>query len=311
MRIYTLGYLQDQNRIPISINVILSGLSDIPIYLQRGSKIDLILKFKTELNFDKIDNHLLYARPINNIDATPVRVEVFNELGEFVAANITYVPRNSDFVQVSIYGFNNYYGNPHLLWTNFYDTTDAYRKFNSGLGVGNYQVKVNVPGYYQHDIFSIKIAESNLRIAQLVASLERLGYLSGNVTWTNWLRGNRFQLLSWASITAYHGGSEVYTYSLDGFYEMWLKAGTYDFGTYYRGLGTDFVHNSLHVTWGSCSSINFHLPSEIIYEKESIPEYQNTSVMPLMIFILLLVLILNGPICSCKTSKSTRVRKKI
>ncbi len=36
-----------------------------------------------------------YAQPINNLDATPARVEVFDDLGNFVAANQTYISNNS------------------------------------------------------------------------------------------------------------------------------------------------------------------------------------------------------------------------
>lgn len=295
LRIYTLGYMQDQNDPPTMIHVTFSALSDAPIYLHRGSKIDLILKFKTEQNFATIDNKLLYARPINNIDATPVRVEVFDEFGEFVAANTTYVPRNSADVQITIYGFNNYYGNPRLLWTNFYDTTDGDRRLNSGLDVGKYQIRASIPGYYQHGFLTAEINSPNLRVVPVIGSLERLGYLSGNVTWANWLRTRQRQPLSWTSITAYQGNSEIFTYSLDGFYEAWLTAGTYDFGVYHPGLRTQHLPYGLHVSWGSCSSINFYMPSETIpYEEESIPEYENTSLLPLMAIIFFLVLILTG-----------------
>jgi hypothetical protein len=301
LRIYTLGYLQESDP-PTTIHVTFGALSDTPIYLYRGSKIDLILKFKTEQNFATIDNKLLYARPINNIDATPVRVEVFDEFGEFVAANITYVPRNSADVQITIYGSNNYYGNPRLLWTNFYDTTDGGRKLNSGLDLGKYQVRASIPGYYMHGFLTAEINSPNLRVVSVIGNLERLGYLSGNVTWANWLRTRQRQPLSWTSITAYQGNSRVFTYSLDGFYEAWLKAGTYDFGIYHPGLGPQNLLYGLHVSWGSCSSINFYMPSEIIpYEEESIPEYESTSMMPIMTFVFFIVLILTGRFKPVKT----------
>ncbi len=311
LRIYTLGYLQRQNNPSTTIHVTFSALSDAPVYLHRGSKIDLILKFKTEQNFAPIDNKLLYARPINNIDATPVRVEVFDAQGEFVAANTTYAPRNSVDIQVTIYGFDDYYGNPRLIWTNFYDTTDGDRRLNSGLDVGKYQIRASIPGYYQYEFLITEINAPNIRVVPVIGSLERLGYLSGNVTWANWLRTRQRQPLSWTSITAYQGNNEVFTYSLDGFYEAWLTAGTYDFGVYHLGLRTQHLPYGLHVSWGSCSSINFYLPSETIpYEEESIPEYENTSLMPIIVPIFFLVLILSERVCSHKSSETNRLRKK-
>ncbi|HID17492.1 TPA: hypothetical protein EYP26_04270 [Candidatus Bathyarchaeota archaeon] len=123
--------------------------------------MELTLVFKTEHLLDPVDNKLPYARPINNIDATPVRMEVFNKAGEFVAANVTYAPRGNGSLRVSIDGFNRYYGNPRLLWTNFYDTTDGNGREDSSLAEGTYQIKATVAGYYQAKLARVKISRGD------------------------------------------------------------------------------------------------------------------------------------------------------
>jgi hypothetical protein len=247
------------------IPVILGDVSDARISLFRGAGIDLTLIFETENLLDAVDNRLLYAKPINNIDATPLRVEVFDDSGQLVAANITYVDQGSTRTTVFLDGFNNYYGNPRFLWTNFYDTTDADRKHDSGLDEGVYMVRVTLAGYYQTEPLRVEINSGNVKsrpTVSLIASLERLGYLSGTVTWIDW--SEMPAPLSWAAITAYNRDSSEetynpYTYSLDGFYEIWLLPGDYDFGLSHPGFETKYLTNRLHVSWGSCTSIDFFM----------------------------------------------------
>ena len=264
LRIYTPGYIEESLS-SMMIPVILGDVSDARISLFRGAGIDLTLIFETENLLDAVDNRLLYAKPINNIDATPLRVEVFDDSGELVAANITYVDQGSTRTTVFLDGFNNYYGNPRLLWTNFYDTTDANRKHDSGLDEGVYMVRVTLAGYYQTEPLRVEINSGNVKsrpTVSLIASLERLGYLSGTVTWIDW--SEMPAPLSWAAITAYNRDSSEetynpYTYSLDGFYEIWLLPGDYDFGLSHPGFETKYLTNRLHVSWGSCTSIDFFM----------------------------------------------------
>jgi hypothetical protein len=291
LKIYTPGYLEDPNRVSIAIPVTLSHISDIPIYLYKGSKINLNIGFRTEQNFEPINNRLCYARPINNIDATPIRVEAFDEFGEFIAANISYIDIGSTNLSINLYGFDNYYGNPRHLWTNFYDTTDANRKLDSGLDKGIYQLRISVAGYYHDEPSLISIDSIRIEDTSSIIDVERLGYLSGNITWANWLRDA--YPLSWASITAYHenGVEEVYTYSLDGFYEMWLIEGRHDFGVYHPGLNPIYLPNGLDISWGACSSLIFHMDWLSSADEEAVPEFQNS--LPLLagaIILLFLVL---------------------
>ncbi len=291
LKIYTPGYLEDENNSPITVEISLGAISDIPIKIIKGSGINLTIVFRTESLFESIDNKLCYARPINNIDATPVRIEVFDDYGEFLAANITHVKTGSRDLNVFLDGFDQYYGNPRLLWTNFYDTTDGERQFDSGLDEGNYQIRINIPGYYQFELIKAQIYSGKTKsrpIISLDTSIERLAYLSGTVDWVNWM--GVIYPLSWGSITAYHvnGTEEAYTYSLDGFYEMWLIAGEYDFGLYHHGFEIQRINYGLHVTWGSCSFIRFLLHEE--WPPESIPEFSNTA-LPLIIVASIMFLI--------------------
>ncbi|MEM4246181.1 MAG: carboxypeptidase-like regulatory domain-containing protein [Candidatus Bathyarchaeia archaeon] len=260
LKIYAPGYLQDSERSPAAIPVTLGAVSDTRINLLRGAAIDLTVVFRTEHLLDPVDNKLLYARPINNIDATPVRVEVFDELGEFVAGNITYAERGSSSIRVLLDGFNGYYGNPRMLWTNFYDTTDGVIQDDSGLDEGSYTIRLTIAGYRQIELFQVRIDSGATRsrpTVSAVTSVDRLGYLYGTVTWVDWC--GRANPLSWASITAYDGGGveECYAYSADGFYEMWLVPGTYDFGLYHPGFEVKYLRYELYIGWGSSSSLNF------------------------------------------------------
>jgi len=265
LKVYTPGYIEDQTISSTIIPVKLGDISDGRINLVKGAQINVTLVFETENLLDAVDNKLQYAHPINNIDATPVRIEVFDESGELVAANQTYVDRGSTTLTVPLDGFNSYSGNPRQLWTNFYDTTDGSTQHDSGLDEGVCEVRVSVAGYYQTRLLRAEIDSGNVKsrpTISLVTSLERLGYLYGTVTWTDWI-GNPVPL-SWASITAYNAKSseEVYnpyTYSLDGFYEMWLLPGEYDFGLFHPGFETKYIPNGLHVGSGSYTSIDFFM----------------------------------------------------
>jgi hypothetical protein len=244
-------------------------VTDSRYNLVQGSIIETTLIFKTEGIFAPIDNQLRYVRPLNNLDATPARIELFDDEGDLVAANQTYIPRGLGHFTFNLYGFDDYSGNPRILWTNFYDTTDGSQQDDGGIGEGTYLLRVTVAGYYQSNLLEIIIDSGETPTYPTVSpiqSLERLGYLSGEVVWMAWCGGNSEALpLSWASITAYSTSSvgddfeEAYTFSLDGFYEMWLIPGDYDFGLYHPGLKTKYLRYGLSVSGGSSSSIHFFM----------------------------------------------------
>ncbi|MCW3975034.1 MAG: carboxypeptidase-like regulatory domain-containing protein [Candidatus Bathyarchaeota archaeon] len=289
LKIYTPGYIEDEIISPITIEISLGTISDLPINMIRGARINLTVVFRTENLFEPIDNKLCYARPIHNIDATPVRIEVFDDFGEFVAADTTYVKRGSSNVEVFLDGFNQYYGNPRLIWTNFYDTTDGNRQFDSGLDNGIYQIRISIPGYYQYETLQTIIYSGEIKTKPTISidtSIERLAYLSGTVDWINWI--GIIYPMSWATITAYHtnGTEEIHTFSLDGSYQMWLVPGKYDFGLYHPGFEIQIIDYGLFVTWGSCAFIRFVLHEN--WPPETIPEFSAASLNILLVLSILL-----------------------
>lgn len=260
IKAYTEGYLEDPYTFSHELPVRLSMITDGRYNLIRGSIIEATLIFKTEGILDPIDNRLPYAHPINNLDSTPARIELFDEENNLVAANVTYIPRGVTQFNFRIDGFSGYWGNPRILWTNFYDTTDASRQKDGGIEEGEYLMRITIPGYQENQLFRIIIDSGDppkYPMVSIVHSLERLGYLHGEILWIDWCGGAL--PLSWASLTAYStdGFKEVYTFSMDGEYELWLPAGSYDFGLYHPGLGSKYFRAGLAVSWGSVNSINF------------------------------------------------------
>ncbi len=133
---------------------------------------------------------------------------------------------------------------------------------DSGLEGGDYQVRLTVAGYYQPETITLHIdrrGEWWPSPISLTVSVERLGYLWGYIVWADWL--DQGLPLSWAAITAYRGNGfdEAYTFSVDGFYEMWLIPGEYDFGLAHPGFETKYLKYGLHVGPGSQSSITFFM----------------------------------------------------
>ncbi|MEM3072519.1 MAG: carboxypeptidase-like regulatory domain-containing protein [Candidatus Bathyarchaeia archaeon] len=259
LKIYTYGYLQDPLHDPLLVQVSLGDISDTRANLVKGARIELTLIFKTEGLMDPINNKLEYARPLNGLDATPLRVELFDEEGELSAATVTYIPAGVEAFQVTLEGFLSYYGNPRLLWTNFYDTTDGSRQNDYGIEEGSYLIRVTVPGYLQPILLSVEVNSGPVKsrpTVSVVQSLERMGYLKGHVIWVNWC--GRAYPLSWAAVTAYStDGMEGYTYTLDGDYEMWLPSGDYDFGLSHPGFKDTYFEKGLHIGPGSVTTLNF------------------------------------------------------
>jgi hypothetical protein len=156
-----------------------------------------------------------------------------------------------------------------------------------------------------HALKGISFEVNEGEFVSIETCIERLAYLSGTADWIDWQ--GIIHPLSWASITAYHAGGleEVYTYPLDGFYEMWLIAGEHYFGLYHPGFVIKEVDYGLYVTWGVCSSINF-LMNEKMDNAENIPEFTNSrpAIIMTVSFVILLIIIrlklINTPIISHK-----------
>jgi len=138
IRTYTYGYIQEH---PSQAYAFAGSQADISLYLTIGVNLTLLIKFK--------DEGLFTNNPFN----MSMRVRVYDELGEFVAAsqtsdafpppfNVSYVPSGSTEIEWTIAGFNDYWdinqahyhsygiaGIPDYLggWTVELDTVNWYR----------------------------------------------------------------------------------------------------------------------------------------------------------------------------------------
>jgi hypothetical protein len=256
----TLGYSQ---RAITRIPVVLGGISDVIVPMVQEPAIDLSLAFKTEHMFSPIDSTQPFAQPLNHIDATPVRIEVYDDLGNFVAANATYIPNLTSnggkvvpttVARFLIAGFDYYFGDPKNTWAGFYDTTDASRQDEGGLVPGNYQILVWVDGYYQTQ--QIHVTLQSRQTASLVYSMERASRISGTILGPDMYEEAR--PLSWATITLQPMNTSFTTFSLDGNYQLWTPSGSFKMGVSLPGYSTRTA--SLSVPAGSDLSLDFWLP---------------------------------------------------
>jgi hypothetical protein len=227
--VQTFGYSQ---RELIRLHVILGGISDISVWMVQDPRIDLTIVFKTEGLLSPIDSTLPFAQPINHIDSAPVRAEVFDAYGNFVGANVTYIPNGYSIFEVTLAGFKRYFGNPRFTWSGFYDTTDATRQDEGGLSAGDYSIRIWVEGYYQSQPISIRLPSAGN--VSIITSLERASRVSGIVLGPD--LNDRALLLSWAVIDVEPGNFT--TFSLDGSYQLWVPAGSYNVGVSLPGYAT-------------------------------------------------------------------------
>jgi len=247
MKAYTLGYLPSEIT---SIEITAGTVGDIRMNLIQGATIYIIMNLKTE--------GLL--APISMSAATPIRIEVFNSIGELVGASLGYVPPN--IVQISwpafdfakIYGLDSYAGTYTITWTNYFHTTDGKLQKDSGLPAGTFFVKAYVPGYKQNVHVEATVPLSGG--ATVTFDMERLAHVHGIIRWFN-MFGN-LSPLSWATVSAYNM-KQVTTSSLDGFYDFWIHDGDILVTVALYGYETQTM--SIHVTLGSETELNFNMLS--------------------------------------------------
>jgi hypothetical protein len=227
----TYGYTQRQ---VVSLHVVQGGNSDVSVWMVQDPRIDLTLVFKTEGLLSPIDSTLPFAQPLNHLDSTPVRVEIFDAHGNFVGANRTYVGNSNSSVQVTLAGFKNYYGDPRLTWSGFYDTTDAAQQNDGGLQAGAYLIRIWVDGYCQLQLIPVTLPSTGE--VSIIYSMERASRVSGTVLGPE---SDLYpELLSWAVITLESENFTFSTFSLDGNYSLWVPSGSYNMGVYLPGYAT-------------------------------------------------------------------------
>jgi hypothetical protein len=260
--VQTLGYTQAQL---VQVSVRLGANSDAAVYMIENPVIDLTVAFTHEALLTFINSALPFAQPINHIDATPVRVEVFDDRGTFLAANATYIPNLTGATDGAgtngvattaahfvLAGFNIYSGDPRLIWSGFYDTTDGVRQNPGGLVLFPwsfsprvYTIRIWVDGYYQLQQLQVTVTPpQNVSVVTLV---DRASRISGTVIGPDFFEFAK--PLSWATITLQPNNLTLTsiidvrpggytTSSLDGFFQLWVPEGSYGMGVVLAGYST-------------------------------------------------------------------------
>ena len=264
----TLGYTQ---RALVKVHVVLGGNSDISLRLLQDPVIDLTLVFKTEGLLSFINSTQPYAQPINHLDGTPARIEVFDERGNFVAANVSYIPNlgpdgPTRIAHFTLAGFDRYYGDPRYVWSGFYDTTDAASQNQGGLILypwdnlpREYTIRVWVDGYYQFNQLQVTVPASDN--ASVIGSVDRASRISGTVIGPDFY--DQARPLSWATISLEPNNypltgiidvrpGNYTTSSLDGWFQLWVPQGSYGMGVSLAG----YASYSAQIVVPSGSDIN-------------------------------------------------------
>jgi hypothetical protein len=247
--IETHGYTQQQM---LHVNVRLGAISDAAIYMILNPVIDLTIFFRHENILSLIDSTLPFAQPINNLTATPTRIEVFDDQGRFVSANATYIPNGSTTAHFILSGFDLYYGDPRLIWSGFYDTTDGASQTPGGLilypwnmSPHTYTIRIWVDGYYQ--LQPLRVIVTAPQNVSVVTVMDRASRIFGMVMGPDYFDVSR--RLSWATITLEPNNSTLTniidvqpggytTSSLDGSFQVWVPQGTYGMGVSLEGYAT-------------------------------------------------------------------------
>ncbi|MGA2785678.1 MAG: hypothetical protein ABSF09_13360, partial [Candidatus Bathyarchaeia archaeon] len=260
--VQTVGYTQRQI---MNVHVVMCGNSDASVWLVQDPVIDLSLAFKYEGLLTTINSTQPYAHPINHLDATPIRFELFDDQGNFVAANNTYI-RNLTFnpnllppltcpvpqpacfgfaptttAQFRLAGFRRYFGDPRFVWSGFYDATDAATQNDGGILPGTYVLRIWVDGYYQSVPIRITLPPQTYgrKEVSIVNSVYRASRIHGQVLGPDFF--DQARPLSWATVdfeprsyTTLNLGNFT-TSSLDGSFELWMPPGSYNAGISLNG----------------------------------------------------------------------------
>jgi hypothetical protein len=253
----TLGYTQ---REVLHFNVVLGQNTDASVWMIENPTIDLTVVFRNEGLLSIINSTQPYAQPINHLDATPARVEVFDDLGNFVAANVSYIPNNSTggtptrIANFTLAGFDRYYGDPRFVWSGFYDTTDSTSQNPGGLLLypwkfsapyHEFTIRVWVEGYYQLEPLHVVVPTRGN--ASATVFVDRASRISGTVIGPDFY--DQARPLSWATISLEPNNytltgiidvrpGNYTTSSLDGSFQLWVPQGSYGMGVSLEGYST-------------------------------------------------------------------------
>ena len=248
--VQTLGYTQEQL---VNVGVRLGATSDVAVYMIKNPVIELTVGYRHENILTSLNSTLPFAQPINDIDATPTRIEVFDDRGNFVAANATYIRNGNQTAHFILAGFSdNYFGDPRLIYSGFYDTTDGRTQIPGGLipypwnlSPRTFTIRIWIDGYYQLEPLQVTIRPP--QNVSVVALVDRASRISGTVIGPDFYDIARH--LSWATITLepydftitniidVRPGNYT-TSSLDGSFQVWVPQGDYGFGVALEGYAS-------------------------------------------------------------------------
>ena len=213
--VFTFGYVQTGY---YTVSVMDGSISDTTVKVMVGSVLDLTVVFEKEDVFTTIDTYP-YSHEV------PIRVQVLNSLGEFVAANISYVSDDVTTFNIQIAGFRNYAGNyADWRWVNYYDTTDGAFQRDYGLGPDSYTFLVYVPGFMQSEI-PVTAQVSADGVSSVILHLDRLAHFYGNIYSFNMF--DELVPLNWVTVDAIGEKMHDFAPTLDGRFDMWLDEGHY------------------------------------------------------------------------------------
>jgi hypothetical protein len=255
--VYTIGYTQDT---PCHFTVQLGTNADASIWMVKNPFISLTVAFRHEGLLTGINSTEPYAQPINNLPATPTRLEAFDDQGNFVAANATYIPNVSksgaptQVANFTLAGMTNYYGDPRYVWSGFYDTTDQASQQSGGLLLypwelsqpyHEFTIRIWVDGYYQ--LYPVRVSVPTTGNVSLTIVLDRASRISGTIAGPDFFDQARPQ--SWAAVDLEPNNytlsgiidvepGNYTTTSLDGFFQVWVPQGTYGMGVLLAGYNS-------------------------------------------------------------------------
>ncbi|MGQ9542501.1 MAG: hypothetical protein ACUVTM_00215 [Candidatus Bathyarchaeia archaeon] len=273
IQIFTFGYIQKK---PQLVSVIDGGTADTTVDLVTGGFIDTTIILEKE-DLPSIIDTYRYSTMI------PLRIEVYDDLDEFVAANITHIPSNLNVHNLRLAGFRRYAGNNACRWVNFYDTTDGSLQRDYGLKTGTYRLIVYVPGFSQLGSGNLVTVQEGGG-ASLTVRLKRLAHLYGMVTCQNMF--GEVVPLNWAVIDVFTEGSSAFTCSLDGFYELWIIEGRYLLTCSLKGYETSTCEATL--SKGSDVNVDFRLRTL------AIPEFGSLGYLVTILILLIAMTLLKS-----------------
>jgi hypothetical protein len=272
IQIFTFGYIQKVQRL---VSVVDGGVADLTVDLVVGGFIDVTLIIEKEAIPSAIDTY-----PYSPM--VPLRVEVYDDLDDFVAANITHVRSSLNVHTIRLAGFRRYAGNIAHRWVNYYDTTDSSLQRDYGIKTGTYRVIIYVPGYLQVDSGNaVTVHEGGG--SSITVSLKRLAHLYGMVTSRN-MFGEAVPL-NWAVIDAFSEGSKDFTCSLDGHYELWVDDGRYLLACSLNCYETSTREATL--SKGSDVSVDFRMKTLVI------PEFSEAEYVAIIILLMVEIIAIN------------------